>query len=402
MMSYRPSILKPALIAMLLTLGALQPLRAQQHLRILRSNSTSIDVQEGTRRYRGYWTVSPEVAKDVYYVHRFTKNTVVRFFSDIDSIAFKVQPGRTYDFVILLRGKQPCLTEISTIRTTAYRAPKNNHSITEIPFSMGRDGRIYIEGAINGSPPLRFFFDNGADNTIVFPTAFKKGLKLPFDDAIVNRGTGVETRSVSNHAHLQVSDLNWDNECVMYVNKQLGDNADGTIGYDVFEDQSVEIDFDRMIMVIRHKYSPAPSFRPFKMILHGGEVPWIAATLRVGQAQIRKSFLFDMGATGCLFINKDSAVEYHFYDTLKVVGAGERSGAGANTLKTETAILPELRLGPYLLRDVPINLALAHSDDNTEELGMDILQRFNIILDFPTDTIYLKPNHLFSSAYRHH
>ena len=47
----------------------------------------------------------------------------------------------------------------------------------------------------------------------------------------------------------------------MYVNKQLGDNADGTIGYDVFEDKSVEIDFDRMMMTIRPGGTRFPSFR---------------------------------------------------------------------------------------------------------------------------------------------
>jgi hypothetical protein len=396
------SKLKSVGAAVLLTLGAVHALDAQEPLRVLRSNTPSIDVQDGTKLYKGYWTVSPGVDKDIYYAHRFTESTVVKFISDIDSIAFEVRPGRAYDFVILLNGKARCLTEISTIRTSAYRLPAHKGGVDEIPFTMGRDGRIYIEGNINGSPPLRFFFDNGADNTIVFPSAFKKGLKLPFDDSVANRGTGgVETRRTSNHAHLQICDLNWDNEWVMQVEKQLGDDADGTIGYDVFEDKAVEINFDRMMMMIRKSGSGSRSFAPFKMIMNGGEVPSIEATITVGKAQIRKSFLFDMGATGCLFLNDESARENHFYETLRVIGAGNRTGAGAASLRTKLAILPELRLGQYVLRDVPVNLALAASADKTEEVGMDVLKRFNMVLDFPSDTIYLKPNHLFDSAYRH-
>jgi hypothetical protein len=173
-------MLKAIALVVLLGSGVPRAQGAQAHLRVLRSNTDSIDVQEGTRLYKSYWTASPGVAKDIYYTHRFAKSTVLQFISDVDSISFKVRPGQTYDFVILLRGKDRCLTEISTIRTTAYKAAGGKVDGDKIPFSIGKDGRIYIEGRINGSPRLRFFFDNGADNTIVFPSAFKKGV----DDAV--------------------------------------------------------------------------------------------------------------------------------------------------------------------------------------------------------------------------
>ena len=223
----------------------------------------------------------------------------MRFFSDVDSISFKVRPGQTYDFVILLHGKDRCLTEISTIRTTAYKVAGGKVDGDEIPFSIGKDGRIYIEGSINDSPRLRFFFDNGADNTIEFPSAFKKGLTMRFDDSVENSGTGgMQTRRTTNHAHLQIGDLNWNDEWAMYVEKQLGDDVDGTIGYDVFEDKAVEINFDRMVMVIRDRAAVDASYTRFKMILNGREVPSIASTLAVGDAQIARTLLFDMGATG--------------------------------------------------------------------------------------------------------
>ena len=64
---------------------------------------------------------------------------------------------------------------------------------------------------------------------------------MPFDDSVENSGTGgTETRRTTNHAHLQIGDLNWNDKWAMYVEKQLGDDADGTIGYDVFEDKVVE------------------------------------------------------------------------------------------------------------------------------------------------------------------
>jgi hypothetical protein len=394
-------MLRAVALVVLLGLGVARAQPAQAHLRVLRSNTDSIDVQEGKKLYKGYWTVSPGTVKDIYYTHRFAKSTMVRFISDVDSISFKVRAGHTYDFAILLRGKDRCLTEISTIRTTAYKTAGGEVDGDEIPFSIGRDGRIYINGSINGSPPLRFFFDNGADNTIVFPSAFRKGLTMRFDDSVDDRGTGgTQTRRTSNHAHLQIGDLNWDNEWAMYVERQLGDGADGTIGYDVFEDKVVEINFDHMVLVIRDRAAADVSYTSFKMILNGREVPSIRATLRVGNVQIERPLLFDMGATGCVFLNYETALENHLFETLKAVGDNNRSGAGDGSLKTEVAIVPELQLGPYVLREVPINIALANSGENSEEIGMDVLKRFNIVLDFPDSMIYLKPNGLFDTPYR--
>jgi hypothetical protein len=221
---------------------------------------------------------------------------------------------------------------------------------------------------------------------------------MPFDDSVENSGTGgTETRRTTNHAHLQIGDLNWNDKWAMYVEKQLGDDADGTIGYDVFEDKVVEINFDRMVMVIRDRAAVDVSYTPFKMILNGREVPSIASTLVAGDAQIVRPLLFDMGATGCVFLNYETAVKNRLFDTLKAVGNSNRSGAGAGSLKTEIAIVPELRLGPYVLRDVPINMALVGSGDKSEEVGMDVLKRFNLVLDFPGGMIYLKPDSLFGS-----
>ncbi|HSY36901.1 MAG TPA: pepsin/retropepsin-like aspartic protease family protein [Acidobacteriaceae bacterium] len=394
-------MLRAVALVILLSLGVARAQEAQAYLRVLRSNTDSIDVQEGTKLYKAYWTASPGTAKDTYYTHRFAKSTTVRFISDVDSISFKVRPGQTYDFVVLLHGKDRCLTEISTIRTTAYKAAGGTVDGDQIPFSIGKDGRIYIEGSINGSPRLRFFFDNGADNTIVFPSAFKKGLTMKFDDSVENRASGgTQSRRTANHAHLQIGDLNWNDEWAMYVEKQLGDDADGTIGYDVFEDKVVEINFDRMVMVIRDRAAVDSSYTPFKMILNGREVPSIASTLVAGNAQIERPLLFDMGATGYVSLNHQTAAENHLFDTLKAVGDGTRSGAGAGSQKTEVAIVPELRLGPYVLRDVPINLSLAGSSDDSEEVGMDVLKRFNLVLDFPGGVIYMKPDSLFGSPYR--
>ena len=377
---------------------------AQQVLPVLKAHSVSVDVREGKNFYKGYWTVSPGLKKDIYYAHRFQDSNTITFITDSDSLSFRVKPGQSYGFIILLNGKDSAYTEISTLRETYHKLPGQLITTDTIPFALGHDNRIYITGRINHSEPLRFFFDNGADNTIVFPSALQKGLKVQFDDSVQNNGTGGSaTRQTSNTNHVELSKLIWENELVMYVGKQLGDHADGTIGYDLFEDKIVEIDFDKMILVIHDRpYRIPDSFARFDMNLNGGDVPFLATTLVTGKDRFPKLFMFDMGATGCLFLNQRYSATNDLYSKMKVIGEGSRSGAGDGSLKTQLMLLPELLIGKSVLSDLPVNVQLADAANGSdaEELGMDVLTRFNIVLDYQNNFIYLKPNHSYRSPYR--
>ena len=370
---------------------------------VLRANSVDVDVRDGKNLYKKYWTVSPGLKKDVYYAHRFRTSNRITFITDVDSLSFQVEPGKTYGFIILLAGKDSCYTEISTIRTTYHKTPDQPITRDTLPFALGQDNRIYVQGTINRSEPLRFFFDNGADNTIVFPSAFHKGLRVTFDDSVQNNATGgSQIRQTSNINHLELSKMVWDNEWVMYINKQLGDNADGTIGYDVFQDKIVEINFDEMIMVIHDKpFHIDSSYARFDMNLNGGDVPFIKTSLFIGGSEFPKTLMFDMGATGCLFLNQQYLSKNNLYGKMRVIGNGARSGAGSGSFATRLAVLPKLVIGKFALTDLPINLPLPSAGNaDAEELGMDVLKRFNTILDYQNNLIYLRPNRFFSSPYK--
>ena len=48
---------------------------------------------------------------------------------------------------------------------------------------------------------------------------------------------------------MAIAKLKWHNELVMYVDKQIGE-GDGSIGYDLFEDKVIEMDYDKHLMII--------------------------------------------------------------------------------------------------------------------------------------------------------
>jgi hypothetical protein len=382
---------------------AINPILAQPNLPVLQTSTPSLNVREGHDLYKGYWSVSPEVKKDIYFAHRFKKATIITFYAGADSVSFKVTPQHVYDFIILLNHKDTCYTEISTIRTSYYK-DCNDCVITEdtIPFTLGKDNRVYITGRVNGSVPLKFFFDDGADNTILFPSALQKGAKLEFDGSIENRaGGGTETRKTSNVNSLEISKLKWRNEQVMYVDKQIGE-GDGTIGYDVFEDKIIEMDYDKQLMIIHDgSFEMGKGYAAFPMQLNGGEVPFITGTLINKEKQYSADFMFDMGATGCLFLNQGFLKKNSLYDAMETIGDAQTTGAGSGVTKTTRAILPGFIFGHFTFHNVPVNLEdPAEHDPGTGVLGMDILKRFHTIIDYQNNVIYLKPNSLIDSPYK--
>jgi hypothetical protein len=106
---------------------------------------------------------------------------------------------------------------------------------------------------------LDLIFDAGADINVLYPSAMDKGGRLQFDGTVSNAGTGGTTlRQTSHDNRVGTAGLRWDHEPVMYVEKQA-DAADGILGYRVFEDRVVEIDYDRMLMIVHDALPPHAS-----------------------------------------------------------------------------------------------------------------------------------------------
>ena len=86
-------------------------------------------------------------------------------------------------------------------------------------------------------------------------------------------------------------------------------------------------------------------YSKFAMQLNGGEVPSISGSLIIGSKKYSADFLFDMGATGCLFLNQGFLQRNDLYGSMEVIGASKVAGAGRKAISTERALLPGFVLG---------------------------------------------------------
>jgi hypothetical protein len=81
---------------------------SQKQLPVIKANSTTVDVKEDNDFMQGVWQIVPEAKPDVYS----TSSKRITFYTDIDSISFKIKPNGVYDFIILLEGKDSAYTQI--------------------------------------------------------------------------------------------------------------------------------------------------------------------------------------------------------------------------------------------------------------------------------------------------
>ena len=81
----------------------------EKKLPVIKATSTEVDIREDNVLRKNRWTIAPEEKLDIYP----TSAKKVTFYTDIDSISFKINPKEgQYDFIVLLNGKDSARTQI--------------------------------------------------------------------------------------------------------------------------------------------------------------------------------------------------------------------------------------------------------------------------------------------------
>ena len=380
---------------------------AQNEPPIVHSNSRVIDIRDGDRLRKGEWIADPSNPLDTFRVQRSERPKVVTVITDVESQSFTVPPGGEIDLVILLNGKDECHTRLSMKATPAHRADGAPAGPISIPMTIVR-GKPHIQGRINNSATLDLLFDTGADTTVLYPSGQRKGAALSLDGSLLNSGTGgVVVRQTSSDNRLAIGPWRWDHEPVMLIDKQA-DSADGIVGYNVFEDRIVELDFDRMILVV-HEALPAHAATYSKARMpYLGTLTAIDGVIANGAAQSAGPFVVDTGGTGALMGNRALLDHDDVRASLRVLGKSVSGGVGPQRVRNEVLLVPRAEFAGYSLHDVPIHVPLPEgevlaaaisSEAPRGVLCMEVLSRFNLILDYQSNEAYLKPNARYQEAF---
>jgi hypothetical protein len=246
--------------------------------------------------------------------------------------------------------------------------------------------RLNVEVQVNGRGPYRFVVDSGADTSAV-GLRIARDLELPLGSPAILNGT--TSRNLVDR--VKVAQLTLGPSTVHNLEvpalKEVDLGGDGLIGIDALVHQRLMMDFEKKLIKVEDARKPV-KFSPDDIV--------ITARRQRGQlilTQVRAS-TFPLDAvidTGSEVTIGNTALRNKLLKGKRArFWTVEATGVTGVTVKLDMATIGELKLGPVVLRDVPIALAdvppfklFGLGDEPALLLGTDLLETFRrISLDF--------------------
>jgi hypothetical protein len=274
--------------------------------------------------------------------------------------------------------------------------------VASLPFTQLTGGIIILHATFDDyEDSLNFVLDTGSGGISLDSTTSEYyHLKLVPSDRIVRGIAGIKYVSFANDhiIHLPgitVKNLDFHVNNYEILSSAYGMHIDGIIGYSFFRRYIVVIDYDNMIIKVytpgTYKYGKGgyllkPQF---------STLPMQMAEVRDGKDIISK-FYFDTGAGLCLLMSTDFAKDSAVFKKKRKMYATIAEGLGGKT-DMALSVVKDLKVGPYRFHNIP---AYVFNDDYNVTnypalgglIGNDIFRRFNVVLNYPQQEIFIKPN----------
>jgi predicted aspartyl protease len=250
-----------------------------------------------------------------------------------------------------------------------------------------RRSRLFLDVMVNGKGPFNFLVDSGADRSVI-GLALAERLDLPSEDSVM-------LRSMAGSAEVRTVFL----ETLKMGNSEIGPikapalperfiGAEGIIGIDALADQRILMDFDDKTVTIQDS-RVTPRFE-------AGEIV-VTARRRKGQLILTQASLDGTSSyavidTGSEISMGNSAMLARFTKgrSKPVMQNVEMISVTGTPFMAQVAVVPELRIGGIVLRNVQIAFTDAPpfdlfglNDRPALLLGTDLLKSFRrVSLDF--------------------
>lgn len=270
-----------------------------------------------------------------------------------------------------------------------------------IPFTIGSDNGIHIMGTINGSEPLDFLFDTGANAVVIASSLLDKKIAMQLDGQTENNGAdGISTMQTSSNNHIKISGLEFINTTIVSIpyNQPI---FDAVLGWIVFDNKIVEINYDIKKLIIHDSLIIIPNGFVKLETKHEGNLYYVKALVDVDGTQSEGWLEYDTGCNSNLLLSQDYASKHNLNNKMKSIGLSTSVGSAGISWKSDRSILPSLKIGGFELNNIPIDINQSDPPGNHpyDLLGNNIMKRYNTIIDFKNNVVYIKPNSLFKNSF---
>ena len=288
-----------------------------------------------------------------------------------------------------------------------------NAQIAEIPFELNND-LVLIKLKINDLSEYKtFVFDTGATADVIDSTSAQTlGLKANYKheasgasgkksyDIILNQKLSLNDNANVENTLLVIADLT-------KLKQALGKDFDGIIGYSLINKYITKVDYDNKKIVLFDKIQDVDTTGyeaiPFKFE-HGMPIPQfdISITLNNGETYTDK-ILLDSGASRTLIVNMPYNKKHNLTQKSGKSIVSKSEDLHGETFPESIAI-KSITVGGYTLNDMAIIVSNDEDGVNSYDnymglLGAEVINRFDVILDYSNFMLYIKPNSSFNKTF---
>ncbi|MBA9075755.1 MULTISPECIES: aspartyl protease family protein [Rufibacter] len=327
----------------------------------------------------------------------------------------------------LLRGVLFCCTLYCLLQGGLAVAQPEQKAVEELQFPAGRNkvripfklihNLIIVPVQINGSKPLYFVVDTGVDRVLLFELGVTDTISLNNVEHLTLRGLGKGEglkafASVGNK--IKIAGVEASNqellileENVFDLSYRLGVNVNGIIGYPLFKNFVVEIDYANGYLTLykpgKYPQNKKKRFTEVPLMIEGAK-PYLNAEA-VFPSGLRQpvKLIIDSGMSTSVMLyppTLNGAI-------LPSPTISAYLGRGLNgDILGEIGRIQALHIGGYRLHkpaaSFPDTVSIRHAlgmNNRNGNLGADVLQRFKVVFDYGNATMLLSPNFKYKKPF---
>ena len=280
-------------------------------------------------------------------------------------------------------------------------------SSIEIPFEY-ENNFIIVKVIFNDVFPLKFIFDTGAEHTILTRREITDILQINYERRFPIVGSDLSTELyayLARGVNLTLNKMVALNRSILVLDEDYfrfeefgGINVQGIIGADLFRRFIVKIDYRRRVITLYDpsKFElPSNRYEEIPIEISRNKPYMYAPTSLTSDTTIQGKYLIDTGASLALLLYTNTHPAFNLppqYIRSKIgMGLG-------GYLQGFLGRIEQIDIGPFGMDGVVTNFqdvppgadSSIYMNDRNGIIGNEILSRFEIIIDYINEKMYLK------------
>jgi len=281
-----------------------------------------------------------------------------------------------------------------------------NAQIAEIPFEL-KKGLVLLKLKINKSNHTNtFIFDSGATSDVMdYTTAKTLGLMPNHKENVEGAGGSqsydvVLNQTISLHEEIVIDSTHLVLTNLTRLKNALGRDFDGIFGYSLLRKYITKIDYENKKMSFFNDIKKVDTVGyksiPFKLE-DSIPIPQFEIEIKLNNGESFKgNILFDSGAGLTLLVNTPFNEKHQLSEKSGKSLTVESENLGSKSISEDISI-KSLTIAGFELGEMEISIANDKVGVSSYEgylgiLGAQVISQFDIILDYFSSTLYLKPN----------